>query len=150
MPTPAESANLILKLYELRREPLLREARAWFTGEEFLPATYEEFGRVIMGEKNAWFRMVTSYWDMAASLVAFEAIDREMFSASSGEMRVVFCKVEPFLGQVREQWNAPDYLQHLEDVARQDPRTESFLQQVNTQRQAKMAAAPAEPSVSEG
>ena len=53
MPTPAESANLILKLYELRREPLLREARAWFTGEEFLPATYEELGQVIMGEKNA-------------------------------------------------------------------------------------------------
>ena len=54
--------------------------------------------------------MGTSYWDMAASFVTFEAIDREMFSASSGEMRVVFCKVEPFLGQVREQWNAPDYL----------------------------------------
>ena len=71
MPTPTESADLILKLFDLRREPVLREARAWFTGE-FNPTTYEEFTQALMGEKSAWFRMVTGYWDMAASLVAFE------------------------------------------------------------------------------
>jgi hypothetical protein len=149
MPTPTESAELILKLYDLRREPVLREARAWFTGEEFLPATYEELSQVVMGEKSPWFRMVISYWDMAASLVTFGAIDQEMFNASSGEMLAVFCKVEPFLGQVREQWNAPDYLKHLEDVARRDPRMESSLQQVNARRHAKATAATPEPSASE-
>ena len=93
MPTPTESADLILKLFDLRREPVLREARAWFAAE-FNPTTPEEFGQVVSGEKNAWFRMVVGYWDMAASLVTFGAIDQEMFNASNGELLVAFAKVE--------------------------------------------------------
>ena len=141
MPTPTESADLILKLYDLRREPVLREARAWVTGPEFLPTTYEEFGHLAMGEKNAWFRMVVSYWDMAASMVTLGAIDGKMFAAAAGEHLAVYCKVEPFLKQVRDEWGFPDFLQHLETVARQDPRTEPFLKQTEAQRQAKLAEA---------
>ena len=129
MPTPTESADLILKLYELRREAVLREARAWF-GAEFKPTTYEEFSQALAGEKSAWVRMVISYWDMAASLVVFEAIDQKMFNASSGELLGVFAKIAPFLGLLREQANAPDYLRHLEEVARQFPGAEAHLQQV--------------------
>ena len=93
MSTPAESAHLILKLFDLRREPVLREARAWFAGE-FNPTTYEEFNHALTGERSAWLRMVVSYWDLAASLVVFEAIDKRMFNASSGEMIGVFAKIE--------------------------------------------------------
>ena len=127
MATPTESANLILKLFDLRREPVLREARAWFGGE-FNPTTYEEFTQTLMGEKSAWCRMVVGYWDMAASLVVFEAIDQKMFNASNGELLSVFCKVEPFLAQMREQ--SPDFLRHLEEVARQFPDADTRLPQL--------------------
>lgn len=138
MPTPTESADVILKLYELRREPVLREARAWFTAE-FNPTTYEEFMQVLMGEKSAWCRMVLGYWDMAASLVVFEAIDQKMFNAANGELLAAFCKVEPFLAQMREQ--NPDYLRHLEEVAHQFPDADARLPQLR-ERFRTMAAAP--------
>ena len=134
MPTPTESADLILKLYDLRREPVLREARTWFFAE-FSPTTYEEFTQALLGEKSAWLRMVVSYWDMAASLVVFDAIDQKMFNASNGELLSTFCKVEPFLEQIREQY--PDYLRHLQEVARQFPDAEHRLAQMRE----RMAAA---------
>ena len=81
--------------------------------------------------------MVVSYWDMAASFVTFGAIDREMFNATNGEAVAVFCKVEPFLTTIREKWSSPNYLHHLEDVARQHPMTELYLQQLAALRQSK-------------
>ena len=140
MPTPTESADLILKLYDLRREPVLREARAWFSGE-FSPTTLEDVNQTVMGEKSAWFRMVVGYWDMAASLVVFEAIDQKMFNASNGELLGVFAKVEPFLSELRQQWNAPDFLRHLEEVGRQFPNADTRLRQTRERLQAKAATA---------
>ena len=137
MPTPTESADLILKLFDLRREPVLREARAWFVGE-FNPTTYEEVTQTLMGEKSGWCRMVVGYWDMAASLVVFEAIDQKMFNASNGELLPVFCKVEPFLAPMREQ--NPDFLRHLEEVARQFPNAETRLPELREQFRAMAAA----------
>ena len=139
MPTPTERADLILKLYELRREPVLREARAWFSGE-FNPTTLEEVSQTVMGEKSAWFRMVVGYWDMASSLVVFEAIDQKMFNTSSGEMLGVFAKIEPFLSDMREQWNAPDFLRHLEEVGRQLPNADARLRQNRERVQAATAS----------
>lgn len=128
MPTPTESADLILKLYDLRREPVLREARAWFSAE-FDPQTTEEVSQIVAGEKSAWFRMVLGYWDMAASFVVFEAIDQKIFNASSSELLGVFAKIEPFLGELRQQWNVPDFLRHLEEVARDLPNADARLRQ---------------------
>ena len=118
MPTPVESADLILKLYELRRDPLLREARAWFV-REFNPATVEELAALASGPKNPWIRMVVGYWDMAASLVVHGAIDREMFLASSSEMLTTFAKLEPFLGPLRD--DTPGYVEYMEAVLRPIP-----------------------------
>ncbi len=148
MPTPTDSADLILKLYELRREPVLREARAWFTGE-FNPSTYEELVQVMQGEQNAWFRMVVSYWDMAGSLVTFGAIDPEMFQASNGELFGVFAKVEPFLDQMREQWKVPDFLKYLEQAGRQFPDAETRLSQIQAQNRAMATAAAGKASKGE-
>ena len=132
MSTPAENAHLILKLYDLRREPVLRQARAWFVSE-FNPTTFEEFGQIVSGEKNAWFRMVLGYWDTAASLVTFGAIDPDMFRASNTEIIVVFAKIEPFLAQVREQRSSPDFLQHMEQVVSETPGARERLPQIREQ-----------------
>jgi hypothetical protein len=114
-PTPFESAQLILTLYELRREPLLRKARAWFL-RDFNPTTFEELARIAGGPKNAWFRMVLGYWDMAASLVTKGAIDAEMFRAANTEIVATFAKVEPFLDDLRKAASTPEFARHLEQV----------------------------------
>jgi len=85
MPTPFESASLNLQLFDLRREAVLREARAWFV-REFNPESFTELVTLLSGERNASFRMVIGYWDMAASLVTSGAIDGDAFRAAHGEI----------------------------------------------------------------
>ncbi|HEY0778903.1 MAG TPA: hypothetical protein VGD56_13115, partial [Gemmatirosa sp.] len=96
MPTAYESATLNLQLFDLRREPVLREARAWFLAE-FQPETLEAAVEIIRGPRNAWFRMVTGYWDMAASLVTSGAIDAGSFVAAHGEIVSMYSLIEPFV-----------------------------------------------------
>jgi len=120
MPTPFESAELNLKLFELRRDPVLREARAWFLSQ-FNPQTFEEFSTLAWGERNAWVRMVLGYWDMAASLVTFGAIDADMFRAAHTEVVATFAKVEPFLAEIRRVSGITEFLGHLEAVVRGMP-----------------------------
>ncbi|MEO6486388.1 MAG: hypothetical protein ABIO78_00430, partial [Thermoanaerobaculia bacterium] len=70
MATPYESAQLLLQIYDIRREAVLREARQWFV-RDFTPETFEEMVGIITGQRNASYRMVVGYWDMAASFVTF-------------------------------------------------------------------------------
>src|SRR5689334_637330 len=100
MATPFESAQLNLKLFELRREPVLREARAWFLAE-FNPESFQDMIAQTSGERNASVRMVLGYWDMAASLVTTGAIDADAFRAAHGEIVATFSKIQPFLAEVR-------------------------------------------------
>ena len=117
MATPVDSATLILKLFELRREPLLREARAWFL-RDFNPQTLEEALALAGGPKNDWFRMVVGYWDMAASLVVHGAIDGDMFRAANTEMVATFAKLEPFIADLRRISRVPEFAEHIESVIR--------------------------------
>jgi hypothetical protein len=113
MTDKATSAELILKLYDLRREAVMREARNWFF--TFSPESVEDIQRAGMGEHSAYFRMVTSYWDMACSFVNHGAIDPDMFNDANGEHVVVFAKLQPFLQQLRATVS-PNYMQHTERV----------------------------------
>ena len=111
MTDKAKSAELIMKLYDLRREAVMREARSWFF--TFNPESMEDIQRAGMGEHSAYYRMVTTYWDMACSFVNHGAIDAEMFNDATGEQVFVFAKIQPFLEQIRAAGN-PTYMQHLE------------------------------------
>ncbi|MBV9669942.1 MAG: hypothetical protein JOZ43_03210, partial [Acidobacteriales bacterium] len=115
MPTPYESAQLNLRLFELRRDPVLREARQWFVFD-FNPESLDEFLAVVGGERNAWFRMVLGYWDFAASLVTTGAIDSESFLVAHGEIFGTFCKVHSYLNELRSRSGEPDFCKHLEAV----------------------------------
>jgi hypothetical protein len=101
MPTPFESALLNLQLFKLRREPVLREARDCFL-REFNPETFDELVALVGGDRNASFRMVVGYWDMAASLVTTGAIDADAFLTAHGEVFATFSKIQPFLANLRE------------------------------------------------
>lgn len=111
----SESAELILKLYDLRREPVMRKARDWMF--MFNPQSAEHYMATMMDQEvGGYLRMVTSYWDMAASLVIHGAIDADMFNDTNGEHILVFAKVEPILAELRQIWDAPDALKNLEKV----------------------------------
>jgi len=120
-----EDANLILKLYDLRRETVMREARNWFFS--FNPTTTAEYMEAMMGPQSGYVRMVISYWDMAASLVNNGAIDEQMFNDANGEHMFVFAKIEPILAELRQQWNQPDMLKHYETLVRRVPNNEQIL-----------------------
>ena len=122
MATPAD-AELILKLYDFRREAKMRDARNWFVN--FNPSSYEEFAKVVFAfgaQENAWFRQVTTYWETAASLVVHGTIDEELFFDTQGEMWFVYTKLKPYLAQFRQQLKAPEGLKNVEAVATRTPR----------------------------
>ncbi|HEY0004834.1 MAG TPA: DUF4760 domain-containing protein [Pyrinomonadaceae bacterium] len=120
MSEKSEAANLILKLYELRREEVMRKARDWFLSQ-FNPTTIEDIRTAAMSEHSAYYRMVTTYWDMAASFVNHGAIDEQMFHDANGEHLVVYAKLEPFIEEIRTVSNNPKYLQHLEQLVGRMP-----------------------------
>lgn len=120
-----KDADLILKLYDLRREKTMRDARSWFF--TFNPKGTEDFIDVLTSEKSGLYRMVISYWDMACSLVNNGAIDPQMFNDANGEHLFVYAKLEPFLPALREEMGNPNFLAHLEKTVKECPDYENKL-----------------------
>ncbi len=126
-----ESADLILKLYDLRREEVMRKAREWYR-KEFHPQSAEDVVKVLSGEHSAYFRMVTSYWEMAASFVTSGVIDWKMFmEANPGEPVNVFAKLHPYLEKLRSmfasKYDDGEAFQHLEQVVMQLPHAKEQI-----------------------
>src|SRR5688572_32777485 len=130
-----KDADLILKLYDLRREKTMRDARNWFF--TFDPKTPQDFIDVLTSEKSGLYRMVISYWDMACSLVNNGAIDAEMFNDANGEHIFVYAKMEPFIPMLREQTGSPQFLGHLEKTVKAIPDYEQRLAAIR-ERMAKL------------
>ena len=124
--TKYESAKLLLKLYDLRREPVMRKARAWFR-EDFHPKSAQEILVVYRGKTSAPYRMVTTYWNMAAALVLHEAIDEKMFADVNGEHLMVYARLQPFLTDFRGLLNNPTYLDKLEQLILRMPDAQARL-----------------------
>jgi hypothetical protein len=124
-----EDAQLILRLYELRREEKLRAARDWFGGT-FFPASVEDVKAIwfdFTSPNNAYYRMVTSYWDMAASFVARGALDGRLFVESGTEMVLVWAKLEDFITELRQESGLSDYLSNIEKVVSEVPLAQARL-----------------------
>lgn len=141
-------AEIILRLYDLRREPLMREARR-FVAFEYWPTSFEEFGKLFAagGKEFAYFRQVTSYWDMAVSFVVRGALDAHLLLDNANEMFFLYAKLKPFLPEFRENVN-PQFLKRIEDFIVGTPEGLEKLQQVQKnvdrvrqQNQAKAAKA---------
>jgi hypothetical protein len=120
-----KDADLILKLYDLRREKTMRDARNWFF--TFDPKGPQDFLEVLTSDKSGLYRMVISYWDMACSLVNNGAIDPDMFNDANGEHIFVYAKMEPFIPILREQLGAPQFLAHLEKTVKAIPDYEQRI-----------------------
>lgn len=120
---------MILKLYELRRDPEMRAARRWFV-ERFHPASAGEIVQVLTSgfEGSAAFRMVATYWEMAAALVHHGGLDPALFQAANSEHVAVFCKLQPHLAEVRALIQEPDFLAGLERLVMGIPGVEVRLE----------------------
>lgn len=120
-----QDADLILKLYDLRREATMREARNWmFT---FNPTTIQDVIDVLIGEHSGHYRMVISYWEMAAAMVNNGAIDEKLFNESNGEQFFVYSKIEHLIPQLREMFGSPEFLINLETLVKRVPDYETKL-----------------------
>ena len=121
-----DDVNLILRLFELRREQKMRTARDWFA-RNFKAATLEEFNTVCPqgSEEHACFRMVLSYWEMVASFITSGVLNQELFFQSGGELLFVWERFRTYLPQAREQYKNPGVYKNLETVA------QAFIQWMN-------------------
>ena len=118
-PTHAD-AELILKLYDTRREAEIRKARTWWTAT-FWPESADDILKIIRGmgsQENAWLRQVLGYWGMASSFVSHGILNEDLFfePSFSGEMFFVYAKLEPYLAELREKLQNPLLLVNLEKL----------------------------------
>jgi hypothetical protein len=136
--TPAD-AEIVLKFYELRREPVLRQARAWMTGE-FWPNTAEEFFAVAQNPRdphNAYFRQVLTYWEMAAAMVLHGAVSVELFVDCNAEGFFLLAKFAHILEAIREKM--PTFMNKTSELVNRfsaaSARYEVTLKNVQARRQ---------------
>ena len=120
MPTQAtpKDAELIMQLYDLRREPEMRKARNWWL-TQFWPDSADEFMKIAMNlgsPENNWMRQAASYWSMAASFVQSGVINADLFlqPSVSGEMYFIFAKLHPFLAEIRQKLDDPEMFRNVE------------------------------------
>jgi hypothetical protein len=136
-----EDVNIVLKLYELRRESVMRQARD-HVNLQFMPKSWEEFAKILELDNphNAHFRQVATYWEMAATFVNMGALHEDLFWNTNGEAIFFFAKVQPFLERLRKDIYGPMYLTQLESLIRRRPDGQDRVQMVQ-QRIAKIAEA---------
>jgi len=127
----AADAQLIMQLYDLRREAEMRKARAWFGN--FWPASAEDILAIagsFGSQENAWLRQVGGYWEMAAAMVLRGALNEDLFFDANGEMWFTFAKVQPFLKEVREKMGVPEAYRNVEKVASMSKQGKERLQRM--------------------
>jgi hypothetical protein len=116
----AVDAKVVMRLYELRREDKLRKARNWYLASFKGIKSLDDFSKLAPGgtEENAYFRMVISYWDMAASFVNSGAVNQDLFFRSSNEMLIVWLRAGEIIPQLRKSRNNPLGFTDLEEAAK--------------------------------
>lgn len=110
-----QDADLIMKLYDMRREERLRTARAWFASNVYVTSAAEVMEKFPPGsDQNAYFRMVLGYWEMAASFLVRGVVHEELFFENSNEMLAVWERSKAFVTDVRKMRNNPLFFANLE------------------------------------
>ena len=147
-------AQVILQLYDLRREAEMRKARTWWFAS-FWPQSADDFMKVLNAvgtPENAWLRQVMGYWEMAAAIAVQGAVNQELFlvPSFSGEMFTVFAKVRPFLGELRKKIGNPELLANIETLINSSKkgreRLKQFEARLAARRKLMMEAAAAKAS----
>ena len=139
-----EEAQLILQMYDLRREAVMRTARKYVVSELW-PQNYEEFKTVITGygtEPNAYFRQVMTYWNMAAALVLRGAVGEQLFHETQTEPYFLWAKFGEHIAQARKDQIDPEFLSHLDKLMAK-PAAKKRVKALRERLAARVAAAAA-------
>ena len=132
-------AEIILKLYDLRREPVMREARAFVA--QFAPKSLDDMLKVANAfgtKEQAYLRQVAGYWEMAASLVNRGTVNRELALDNYQEMFFVYAKVAPYIEEYRRAMSTPNFLRQVQQLVESSPETRKRLSDMQ-EMQANMA-----------
>ena len=115
--TPIRQAELILRLYEVRREAVMREARS-YVGGEFLPASADELIAIVSagGRHGGFVLQVYGYWDMVAAFVRHGALTPELVYDTCQEMYFQYAKIQPYLREFRRKMNLPEWMSNIEHL----------------------------------
>ena len=111
-------AELVLKLYELRREPVMRESRAAIV-TKFLPASLDDVMAVMKGDHplNAPYRQVSTYWEMAYAMARHGVVNADFMLESNGEGLLLYTRIEPWIAEYREKAGNPMAFRNAEWIA---------------------------------
>src|SRR5437016_4093866 len=144
----AQDAQLILELYDLRREAVMRKART-FLVSEFWPSSYDEFKAVSSAfgtEHNAYLRQVITYWETAAIMVLDGIINEDLFFKTNGEPYFLWAKYKAFVPQARKDFDSPDYMFYMERLANKSAQAKDRVKHLEGRikaRASQIAAAKA-------
>jgi len=141
----AKDAQVVMQLYDLRREAKMREARNYLV-MDFKPESAEDWIKVATAfgtKENTYFRQVFSYWSMAASLVLHGAVNKDLFNEWAGEMYFMWAKLQPHINELRRAMGIPEFLQNIENLIEGDAQGRKRRQtmQERQKRFREMAAA---------
>ncbi len=147
-----EQVNLMLRLYEMRREAVMREARAWYL-KDFHPKSAEDVMKIAPpgSKENAYLRQVASYWEMVANIVSRRLIDEEFFFENSGEQWIVWEALRPIANEWRALFKNPHAWEKLEQHCKRfeewrekrAPGSSDAMRQMLARMTAKEPAIPA-------
>ena len=136
----ATDADICMKLFKLRRETEMRKARN-FMNFEFHPQGVDDILKLMQAlgtQENAWARQVFSFWEYAASFILHEVVHPDLFFAWNGEMVFVYAKFKPFLKELRQKMENPDFLAGVEKAVNGSPEIRKRVDVIQ-KRMAKMA-----------
>jgi len=138
----AHDAQVIMELYDLRREPMMRKARDFVT-TQFWPSTFEEFAGVMNSfgsEHNAYLRQALTYWDMAAAMVLEGAVHEGLFFKCNGELHFLFAKFGHHFPQLRKDSGNAEFLANFEKLATKTPEAKARVKRIHEVLKARGAA----------
>jgi hypothetical protein len=143
----SDDAQLILQLYDFRRETEMRKARTWWA--TFSPRSADDVIQVMnnsSSQENAWFRQVSGYWDMASVLVLSGALNEDLFTDINGEMWFIYAKVSPFIEELRKKSQRPQLFARIEKLAKKSKVGRERLKTMENQFAARRKAVAAKSS----
>jgi hypothetical protein len=142
--SPIQQADLILHLYELRRETVMREARSYIGGE-FLPRSADELVAIVNGggKHGGFVLQVYGYWDMVAAFVHHGALSEKLVYDTCQELYFQYAKIQPYVAEFRKKMNLPEWMKSIERLVERSPagRKRLATMQKNLAAMAKAQAA---------
>ena len=138
-----QQAELLLHLYELRRETVMRQARS-FVGGPFKPASAEEFIDSIRNgdQQTSYILQVFGYWDMVCAFVVHGTLPEPLVYDTCQEMYFQWAKIQPYIKTFRREMNLPEWMQSIEKVIQGSPKGRRRIAQMQASAKAFAARTP--------